>query len=293
MKRTLIFLFFVLAACAIQAQNAAAPAKDYTEKDSTIVCQLLREGLRQKRDTNLMLFYGHKFLGTPYVAATLEGNAEECLVVNVRQLDCTTFVETVTALVLTTHQGSMRFADYCANLQKIRYTDGRLQGYASRNHYFSQWITNAERMGVAREMRGDRATDYQPFVGQQTIRVGYMTRHPKLYPMMSDNRALQREVAQKERNTSGQEVRYIPTRLLGGSREELHDVQDGDVLALVTSREGLDVSHVGIAEWGRDGRLHLLNASSQQKKVVLDTMSLFQYMRKNTTNLGIRVIRIN
>ena len=59
-----------------------------------------------------------------------------------------------------------------------------------------------------------------------------------------------------------------------------------------TSKAGLDVSHVGFAVWGKDGRLHLLNASSIHKKVILEPMTLYQYMQKHPSQTGIRVIRL-
>jgi hypothetical protein len=79
---------------------------------------------------------------------------------------------------------------------------------------------------------------------------------------------------------------------LNESEKVLKHVKDGDILALVTKKSGLDVSHVGFAEWGKDGKLHLLNASSIHKKVVLEPMTLYQYIQKHPSVLGIRVIRI-
>ena len=72
----------------------------------------------------------------------------------------------------------------------------------------------------------------------------------------------------------------------------LSDIRDGDIIAITTSKAGLDVSHVGFAVWGKDGRLHLLNASSIHKKVILEPMTLYQYMQKHPSQTGIRVIRL-
>ena len=49
------------------------------------------------------------------------------------------------ALTMTTRQHSTRFDDFCRNLCRIRYRDGQLDGYASRNHYFSEWIRSRVR----------------------------------------------------------------------------------------------------------------------------------------------------
>ena len=51
------------------------------------------------------------------VGKTLEVNPVEELVVNLRELDCTTFVETVLALTLTTREGGQKWDDYCQTLK--------------------------------------------------------------------------------------------------------------------------------------------------------------------------------
>ena len=43
---------------------------------------------------------GKSFVGTPYVAQTLEIRDEESLIVNLREFDCTTYVENVMAFSL-------------------------------------------------------------------------------------------------------------------------------------------------------------------------------------------------
>ena len=91
---------------------------------------------------------------------------------------------------------------------------------------------------------------------------------------------------------NGQTVHYVPRRLLSRSRHQLAAIEDGDILAIVTKKEGLDVSHLGFAVWGRDGKLHLLNASQINKKVVLEPMTLAEYMQKHPTQLGVRVVRL-
>jgi len=68
-------------------------------------------------------------------------------------------------------------------------------------------------------------------------------------------------------------------------------IEDGDILAMITSKPGLDTSHIGIAVW-QNGRLHLLNASNIYKKVVLDTQTLYTYQQKQASQLGIRVFRL-
>ncbi len=257
-------------------------------QDSVRVESLLRAAPKTSSGA-LMLHFARQFLDVPYVAHTLEqAPAEDTLVVNLRQMDCTTLVETCVALTLTSCQGNTRYADYCANLNRIRYIRGNRDGYASRNHYFHQWIRSNEAMGVVQEIYTDQA----PFIAQQTLHLNFMTTHPALYPQLADSVELER-VRQRELECDGRKVRYIPKSQLNERQSgSLGVIHDGDILAIVTRKKGLDTSHLGIAVWGNDGKLHLLNASQIHKRVVLEPMTLYQYMQRHSSQMGIRVIRV-
>jgi len=289
--RTSIFAYFFMLLMPLQAAGIS-----YATADSVKVVGLLTKGKRLPAGENLMLFYAEQLKGLPYVAKTLEVNKKEQLVVNLRQLDCTTLIENVVALALTTQQGSTRFDDFCSNLLRIRYQEGKINGYASRNHYFSEWIQSNEQQGIVTEIKGnksDKRGAYYPFVDTQTIACTYMSKHPDLYPMLKGNAQALKQIKANEQRINGEVVHYVPKRLLARSRNELTAIEDGDILAIVTKKEGLDVAHLGLAVWGRDGQLHLLNASQIHKRVVLEPMTLAQYMQKHPTQLGVRVLRLN
>ncbi len=291
--RHIIFYFFFVAAIALTP--ARAFALTYQKADSLKVVALLSKAKRLPAGENLTLFFANQLIGLPYVGKTLEVNPKEELAVNLRELDCTTLVENVVALALTTNQGSTRFTDFCANLQRIRYRGGKLDGYASRNHYFSEWIESNSAQGFVSEIKGkkdDSRGAYYPFVDTQTLSCTYMSQHPASYPMLRDDAEALRLIKANERRINGKQVHYVPRRLLGRSHKELSAISDGDILAIVTKKAGLDVSHLGFAVWGRDGKLHLLNASQIHKKVVLEPMTLEEYMKKHPTQLGVRVIRM-
>lgn len=232
------------------------------------------------------LFFAQKLIGKPYVASTLEINKQERLVINVRELDCTTLVENAVAMTLTARKGKRDFGTFKYYLEKIRYDGGRCNGYASRNHYFSEWIESNSKQNLVEEIGG------KPFTGRQVINVYYMSKYPDKYPMLKGNKSDQIKIRKNEQSINQKVVSYIPSSKLNGGKAELGMVHDGDIIALVTKKAGLDISHVGFAVWGKDGKLHLLNASSLHKKVVLEPMTLYTYMKKHPSNLGIRVIRI-
>jgi hypothetical protein len=120
-------LFFMV------GRSAQAAGPDYWRSDSVKVMRLLKEASQQKAGTNYMLYFARKLAGLPYVAKTLEKNDQERLVVNLRQMDCTTFVETVLALKRCMDQGNRTFENFCDNLRLIRYRGGEVS-YPNRLH---------------------------------------------------------------------------------------------------------------------------------------------------------------
>lgn len=259
---------------------------DYTAGDSALVVRLLGEA---KGKAVTPLFFAKKFIGRPYVGHTLEVNGnDERLVVNLRELDCTTLVETATALAMAARKGEATFDAYCRCLRLIRYRGGVNSGYASRLHYFSQWIDDNCRKGIVEDIGADGSF---PFTARQTINVHFMTSNPKYYRQLDGNEAMQKEIAKYEAEINGRTASYVPKSLLSLGRDKIGCIRDGDIIALVTSKDGLDISHVGIAAW-KNGKLHLLNASSLQHKVVLDKQSLYDYLKPRGSQLGIRVVRL-
>ena len=260
----------------------------YTKDDSLRVVELLEKGSKAPANEVLTLFYAKQLMNLPYVAHTLEiKDNEEHLAINLQSLDCTTLVENCCALALTTSHGSKSWKDYLAWLQKLRYDNGKIDGYKSRNHYFSQWIQSGTRLGLVKEIVPDKRISVP-----MKLSLTYMSEHPDSYPLLKVSMEERRLIAEMEKRVSGATIRYIPKERVGDSRKALGDIRDGDILALTTNRKGLDVSHVGFAVWGKDGKLHLLNASSIHKKVVLEPMTLYQYMQKHPVQTGIRVIRL-
>jgi hypothetical protein len=72
----------------------------------------------------------------------------------------------------------------------------------------------------------------------------------------------------------------------------LDKIADGSIVALTTAIEGLDVSHLGFAVRYK-GKIHLLHASSVYKKVLIDPLSLEEYLRRQKQVSGIRVLMMS
>ena len=263
----------------VQAQTT------YHRADSIKICQLLQEASRHASP----LWFARQFLGVPYVAHTLEVNDKEQLVLNTRGLDCTTLVETVTALTLCAHQGKRSWNDYLTTLRTLRYRKGKLDGYPSRLHYFSDWIADKTAMSIVKEIQSPNP----PFSAVQHINVNYMSTHPDAYQALKAHPEWVSVIRQQEETLSGTTSRYIPKSALKRNTKALRQaVHDGDIIAITCNKKGLDIAHLGFAVWKKDG-LHLLNASQIHKKVVQEPMTLYQYLQKHPSHTGIRIIRIN
>ena len=256
--------------------------------DSITVCQLLREAGQLPASANLPLFFAKKFIGRPYVAATLEGNDPECLVVNTRQLDCTTLVENVVALTLCVQRRNLSYHAYKHALIDMRYRGGVIRGYTSRLHYFTDWIVENAKSGLVTEIQNPQP----PFSAVQKVCVSYMSEHPQSYEALKRHPEYVSRIRETEQKLSGLQFRFIPKSDVGKSQLLRKAINDGDIIAITCKKPGLDIAHLGFAVWKNDG-LHLLNASQLHKKVVLEPMTLYQYLQKHPSHTGIRIIRIN
>jgi hypothetical protein len=286
------FLFLIVIVVSFQAVAAQSLGPLYTKKDSARIVALLNEARRLPAKTNDVLFFAKKFIGVPYGAATLERSDTERLILNLDLLDCTTYVDVVTALTLCHRNGLRTFKDFCRYLEKIRYRHGRIDGYTSRNHYYSSWIRNAEEQRLVHELTPADWPNVSPFTGVQRLDIYFMSKNSNLYPALVKHPEYIPAIRKTEEDLTGRTVRYIPKKALGGPKYLLGRIHDGDILAMVTKKGGLDVSHLGFAVWGKDGKLHLLNASSLRKRVVLELRTLQAYSKSQKMQLGVRVIRI-
>ena len=284
MKRTIVSMLLLMCCAMVIAQDAVrVDPKEAAEK----INSLLIESSRLKQGTNLPLFFARKFLGIPYVAHTLEINDDEQLVVNTRQLDCTTLVETVTALTLCAQRKEYSYEAYCKTLREMRYRDGRIDGYPSRIHYFTDWIVTNQKAGIVAEIQKPNP----PFTAVQTVKVNYMSQHPQSYKALKAHPEYVSEIRQMEKRITGKKFRYIPKSEVKDTKAMRKAIHDGDIIAITCKKAGLDIAHLGFAVWRKDG-LHLLNASQIHKKVVEEPMTLRKYLSQHSSHTGIRIIRI-
>ena len=272
-------LIFMLA---IVATNIKAQEIVFEKADSTFIEKITKKHPAQSHNTTgeRIIAIANEFIGKDYVAGTLDEHNNEPLFISCSKLDCTTFVETVLATALCSNDDA--FTQFCKNLELIRYRDGKRGGYTTRLHYISWWIADPAKQHIAKEITTKHHT------ATQVLNLNFMSTHPGSYKHLKENPTATEAIAELERTFNNKEIKYIPKENIDKVKKE--DIKEGDIIAIVTAIDGLDVSHIGFACWQQD-TLHMIHASSAAGKVVNDTTSLAAYLAKQKNHLGIRVFR--
>jgi len=279
----LFLSIFVLTAYHSDTASSNEPLKGvvYLQKDKAIFEKILQQFTTEKNTptADLILKVGTFFKETTYVAHTLEIQPEQ-LVVNLRELDCTTFAESVLAIARTIKSEKPSFEQFAAELQNIRYRNGIIDGYPSRIHYFSDWIFENSNRNFIEDVSKEIAKNPYP------LEVNFMSTHPASYIQLKDS-SLIPVIAKQEKEISSRRMFNIPEDKLA---EFEHLLQDGDIVGITTTIKGMDVSHVGILV-RQNGRIHILHASSTAKKVILSEETLEEYLKSSKSATGIMVAR--
>lgn len=261
--------------------NVKAQDIIYENADSIFIEEIARKHPNEKHKATgeRIIAIANEFIGEKYIAETLEKYENEPLFISCSKLDCTTFVELVLAIAASKESS---FTEICHTLEQIRYRNGVRNGYTSRLHYISWWIEDEAKQNVVEEIKTVQHT------ATQKLNLNFMSTHHDSYKHLKGNWQSIKEIANMERPYRNIDVKYIPKNNIKNIGK--NDIKDGDIIAIVTATEGLDVSHIGLANWSNN-ELHMMHASSAAGKVINDTTSLNEYLAKKKNHLGIRVFR--
>ncbi len=264
---------------------SAQPKAFFTPEDRFIFDQYLSYiGPYQHHPTDTLLEKTATFfLGRPYVPNTLEIAAGETLVVNLREFDCTTFLETVIALTRTAKLEKPSFSAFLDELQQLRYRNGVINGYASRLHYTSDWIYENEQNGRVRNLSA--------VLGgiQEEKTIHFMSTHRDAYKHLKTDDAVLREIVTVEKEINGRGgFAYLPKAKIASIASRIPHMA---MIGFTTDIEGLDISHVGFA-FQKEDKLTFMHASSARKKVVIDEKKLSDYCADQKSCTGILVAEI-
>ncbi len=258
----IILLFFIVNNSIAQGLNETI----YTQTMSKVV---------GKKTEERMVEIAKCFITQPYKAGTLEGK-EEKLIVNLSEFDCATLVEQSLAMAQ-----SNSYKDFQQKLRKLRYKNGKIDGYGSRIHYLTEWL-------IEHEIDGTFVNLTKSIGGEKfTKKVQFMTQNPKYFPSANTDKIKQQ--IQKSEDRINQEILYfIPKNKFKNVQSK---IKNGDIIAITSAKNDLDCAHQGIAIWVKD-KLHLLHASLTKKEVIISEETLDNYLNKNILQNGIMIVRL-
>lgn len=256
------------------------------------ICKLkfdlaVSQHLAAKPINEVIVEIGKSFIGVDYAGHTLEEDGPEKLVINLRALDCVTFYENCVTLARCIKMKKMTFEDYKAQLQFLRYRDGKIDGYPSRLHYTTDYWYNAEKKGimklVTKEIFGEKN------VAEIPRPINFMTTHRDKYKHLATNDSNFEKIKAQEDDLNKRVNYFLPK---GNLHMYADKVLHGDIIGIATNIEGMDISHTGVAV-KVDGKLHFMHAPITGQKVQITGVPMHDYLAKNSKQTGIIVARVN
>jgi hypothetical protein len=188
-------------------------------------------------------FLSGQLLDLDYIESTLIGdiNTPEAFVINLEGVDCFTFIDYLEAMRL-----SNSFSEFTVNLRKVRYKSGKVV-FENRNHFFTDWREfNPEFIDdVTEEIGAQRTIKVQKTLNEKKDGTYYI---PGVRPVL-------------------REIKYIPSDKTDES--VMNKLRTGDYIGIYSTKQGLDVSHVGISiKEGDDIFLRHASFLKEYRKVV-------------------------
>ena len=218
-------------------------------------------------------------IGTPYVSGTLEKEPEQ-LIINLHETDCILFAESCLAFAIAQKSSCNDFKTFSTIIQSLRYRDGVVEGYSSRVHYTSEWISQGIANGYFKEISKE--------IGVQCKQpIKYMSTHVNSYKQLVNNPSEIKKIADTEKRLNKRKYYYIPKNRIP---ESLASLKSGDILCFNSAEAGMDISHVGII-YINNNKVGFIHASFKAKKVVIESKSLLEYLNSSKNINGIRIVR--
>lgn len=222
-----------------------------------------------------------QFLGAQYKANLLDQAKEETLFISFDKFDCVLFVETVLAIARGVAIQDYSYETFTNYLIEQRYRNGQLNGYCSRLHYFSEWINDNQKRTTVNNIT-------QVIGGGVLLnkKLNFISNNRRNYPQLVSNEPNYQCIVEMEKNLDGLSIDYIPKNQV---RKIYNNLQPGDIVAVATSIQGLDVTHTGLVYKTQNGNLGLIHASPNG--IVRISQDLQVYVTNVPNSIGIIVAR--
>jgi len=261
------------------ARETAALAEDRARFDR-VMEYAQQQNLPDRPIGEIVQAIADNFLGQPYAEGLLDKSGEEKLVITLNSFDCVLFVETVLAISRGIAVKDYGYQSFVGRIESQRYLNGKMNGYCSRLHYFSAWIDDNHKRQTVENITAQ--------LGGMPVdkKLNFMSQHRSSYPQMARDEATYQCIVSAEADLAKTTVNYIPTNRIKSVYSQL---KPGDIVAVATDIQGLDVTHTGFVYQNADGNIGLIHASPAGEVTV--AYDLQRYISRVESAIGIVVAR--
>ncbi len=282
-KKNFLLISILLLCCGFMTEeNIDFISSQTLIKFNEIVDKSKTENWRDLPIGELIARVGLEFLGTPYKDNTLEGEPEVCRV-NFEGMDCVTFFENSLDLARIIKQDRLDINSLIKEITKTRYRNGYINDYTSRLHYTADWIYENRNNFVINDIT--RALGGRKY----RFKCNFMSQNFQYYEELKKHPDLIKTIKAYEDSINSRDYYIIDKANIPKIEKFL---ASGDIIAIVTSKPGLDYSHTGLIYKDSLGIPRFLHASSRARKVILDT-TISAYLNKIQSDIGITILRAN
>ncbi|MEG4023553.1 N-acetylmuramoyl-L-alanine amidase-like domain-containing protein [Microcoleus sp. S13C4] len=260
-------------------RETAAQPEDIARFEK-VVQYAKRKNLHDRSMGEIVQAIADNFQGLPYAEGLLDKPGEEKLIITLNKFDCVLFVETVLAIARGVAVKDYDYQNFVNRIEEQRYLNGKINGYCSRLHYFSEWINDNQKRQTVENITAE--------LGGVPMNktLNFMSQHRSSYPQMVKDEATYQCIVSQEADLAKTTVNYIPTNQIKSLYSQL---KPGDIVAVATDVKGLDVTHTGLVYRNADGNIGLIHASPAGEVTV--AYDLQRYIRRVESAIGIVVAR--
>ncbi|MBI3180059.1 MAG: DUF1460 domain-containing protein [Deltaproteobacteria bacterium] len=220
-------------------------------------------------------------LGMPYHLPP-ERTGAELMRVDLSHFECVSLVESSLAVARCMWAASPDEACFLREVEASRYRGGRLDGYASRLHYFSEWLSDnagRDRVTLLTEQLGGLSRPYT---------FDYISKHAARYPALAEPGVREAMAAQEARLSREPQVTIDRDKV-----RLVHDeLRSGDIVAVVSNRlSGLLIGHTSFVDRSLPGPPRLMHASSHHQRVIITPYAVGSYVTNWPDRRGVMLAR--
>ncbi len=214
---------------------------------------------------------GQYFIGAPYLANRLSKSNPEKVYFSFTDFDCVTYVENVLAL----YHSKGNHIQFSENLIKIRYNDSI--SYENRNHYLISGLEKLVKLNILTPINN-------AFNSKSVFKnIDYLSKY------VNSKHIDRSKLIKTEKSISSRPIYYFDYM---NDSDTKTLIQDGDIIAFLSSRNDLDFKHVGFV-FVKNNKKYILHASQEIKVVCISDMTIDQYLLKNKKIKGFQIYRPN